>query len=113
MLSAALYTGVAMFLASIPRRWGIASVSIAAFFIITAIVTVGLTESIEVSDWIALGSPDEVMGEAAERIMNDPAFTIPALDRLPGSALIATAAAYGVVALAATWWRYQRIRVER
>ena len=113
LLAAAMYTGVAMFLASIPRRWGIASVSIAAFFLITGIVTIGLTESIDVSDWIALGSPDEVMSEAAERIMNDSAETIPALDRLPSSALVGASVAYGVVAVAATWWRYQRIRVER
>ena len=113
LLSAVLYTGVAMFLASIPRRWGIASVTIVAFFLIVGIVTIGLTESIEVSDWIALGSPADVMGEAAERIMDDTAIAVPALDRLPSAALVATAAAYGVVAAGATWWRYQRIRVER
>ena len=113
LLAAAMYTGVAMFLASIPRRWGIASVSIVAFFIVTGIVTIGLTESIDVPDWIALGSPDEVMAEAAERIMDDTAQAIPALDRLASSALVATAAGYGAVAVGATWWRYQRIRVER
>ena len=113
LLAAAMYTGVAMFLASIPRRWGIASVSIVAFFIVTGIVTIGLTESIDVPNWLALGSPDEVMAEAAERIMADTANTIPALDALPSGALVATAAGYAVVAIGATWWRYQRIRVER
>lgn len=113
LLAAAMYTGVAMFLASIPRRWGIASVSIVAFFIVTGIVTIGLTQTIDVPDWIVLGSPDEVMAEAAERIMDDTTQAIPALDRLASSALVAAAAGYGALAIGATWWRYQRIRVER
>lgn len=113
LLAAAMYTGVAMFLASIPRRWGIASVSIVAFFIVSGIVTIGLTEAIDVPNWIALGSPDDAVSEAAERIMDDPTINVPALDQLSSGALVATAVGYGVAAVAVTWWRYQRIRVER
>ena len=112
-LSAAMFTGVAMVLASIPRRWGIASVTIVAFFLVTSVVTVGLTESLDVPDWIALGAVDETMAEAAERIMDDRNPQIPALDALGSPLLILTACGYGLLALVATWWRYQTIRVER
>lgn len=112
-LGAALFTGVAMFISSIPRRWGIASIAIVAFFIVSGVVSIGLTEAIDITDWVALGAVDEVMTEAAERIMDDRSEAIPALDALPSAALIAATVVYALVALGATWFRYQRIAVER
>lgn len=112
-LSAGLYTGIAMFISSIPRRWGIASLAIVGFFILSNMLTVGLTETTDVSDWIVLGAPDPVMSKAAEHIMDDLQVTIPALDARSGSVLILVSVAYTAASLAATWWRYQRIEVDR
>ena len=112
-LTAALYTGVSMFISSIPRRWAIATLAIVGFFIVSSILAVGLTESTDAPELLVLASPDDVMTKASQHIMDDVTFTVDALDGRSGWLLVLVSAAYGIVALAATWWRYQTIEVER
>lgn len=112
-LTAALYTGVSMFISSIPRRWAIATLAIVGYFIVSNIVAGGLTESTDAPDLIVLGSPQDVMSKAAQHIMGDVSPTYDALDDMAGWLVILVSAAYGAIALAATWWRYQTIEVER
>ena len=112
-LTAALYTGVGMFISSIPRRWAIASLAIVGFFIVSSLLAVGLTESTDAPDLIVLASPDDVMTKASQHIMDDLSPTVDALDERAGWLLILVSAGYGVASLAVTWWRYQTIEVER
>ncbi|MEM7095178.1 MAG: ABC transporter permease [Actinomycetota bacterium] len=112
-LTAAAYTGLGMFVSSIPRRWAIASVSIVAFFLITSIVPAGLVDGSAVNRWILLAAPSQVLSEAAERVFDDPVFDFVGLDSLPGGPLIAMSVAYAIAGLVITWWRYQVLAVER
>ena len=112
-LTAALYTGVSMLSCSIPRRWAIATLAIVGSFIVSSLLAIGLTESTDVPDLIVLASPDDVMSKAAQHIMGDLSPTVDAIDERPGWLLVVVSAGYGAVALAASWWRYQTIEVER
>jgi ABC-2 type transport system permease protein len=112
-ISAAAFTGLGMFVSSIPKRWGIASVSIIAALIVPQIVTAILTEEAEAPDWVALASPADMLGEAWQHILGDTTNNGLAMDRLDGWLVVLVAVAYAVAFLAMTWWRYQKIEVDR
>ena len=118
-LVAATFTGISMFISSIPKRWGIASVSIVAAFIVPVVVAGILTEVGDAPDWVTLFDPATVLGESWQRVFvavvgdTDENVGEFAIDRLSGTTVILTAVGYAVVSLAATWWRYQRIPVDR
>jgi len=112
-ISAMLFTGIGMFVSSIPKRWGIASVSIIGAMIIPGIVSGILTELGTSPDWLALISPTDVVGKAWQHILDDTMDNGFAIDRLDGSLLVAVALGYAVLFVAATWWRYQTIEVDR
>lgn len=113
LLMGGLFTGLGMFVSSIPRRWGIASLAIVAVSIVTTIVVSGLTEETNVTEWITLLAPNDVAVEAAQRILGDPQPNLPALDARPTWAVVSAALGWVVAFAGATWWRYQRIPVER
>ncbi len=112
-ISAAFYTGLGMFVSSIPKRWGIASVSIIGALIVPGIVAGILTEGADAPDWIALTSPSDMLGKAWQHILGDLTDNGLAMDRLPGWQVVTVSIAYAAVFLAVTWWRYQRIDVDR
>lgn len=112
-ITAAFYTGLSMFVASFPRRWGIASIAIVGVVLIPVIVVGALSENLSISDRIGLAAPAQVVGEAWQRILGDPPPDFPPLDVLGSPQVVIAAVVYAVAALAATWWRYQRIEVER
>lgn len=113
ILAAAFFTSVGMFISSIPRRWGIASVVIVAAFFIPNVVAAALTEGAGVSDWFALLSPPNMVGKSWQHILGDPSSNDLAIDRLPATAVILSAIGYTLAFSIATWWRYQTIEVER
>lgn len=123
LLSAAFATGIAMFISSIPRRWGIASLAIVATFIVTGVVTTVLAETAGVTRWVTLLSPGAVVEEVSQILLDDrinatervQQARLPgwALGSLPGGPVVFAALVYVVGGLGATWWRYQRIEVER
>lgn len=112
-VAGAFYTGLGMFVSSIPKRWGIASVSIIAALIIPSIVTAILTEGAEAPDWVMYFSPSDIIGKAWQHIFDDVTNNGFAIDRLSGSLVTLTAVGYAVVFVALTWWRYQSIEVDR
>lgn len=112
-IAGAFFTGLGMFVSSIPRRWGIASVSIVATFLVPGIVSGVLTEEADASDWVGLVSPGDVMQKAWQHILDDATFNDFAIDRLAAAPVVAAAVGYAVALLALTWWRYQTIEVER
>lgn len=112
-LAAALFTGIGVFISSIPRRWGIASLAIVGFMLISGGVAVGLTEGTNVSDWLAMASPGDVMAKASEHLMDDVRPSVMAYEDRSGAVMIAAAVGYTVLSLVAAWWRYQHIEVER
>lgn len=112
-IAAAFYTGLGMFVSSIPKRWGIASVSIIGAVFVPSIVTSVLTEAADAGDSLALLSPVDSMGKAWQHILGDVSDNGFALDRLPGWQVVGVSLVYAAVFLAITWWRYQRIEVER
>ncbi|MFB0927297.1 MAG: ABC transporter permease subunit [Acidimicrobiales bacterium] len=112
-ISAAFYTGLGIFVSSIPKRWGIASVSIIAALVVPSIVTGILTEGAQAPDWVAYMSPAAMMGKAWEHILGDVSFNGLAIDRLSGSLVVLAAVAYAAAFLAMTWWRYQNVEVDR
>lgn len=113
VLSAAFFTGVGMFLSSIPKRWGVASVTIIGALLVPSIVSGVLTEAAGANDLLVLVSPADVVGKAWQHILNDVSNNSFAIDRVSGGVIVLTAVAYTVVALALTWWRYQNIEVDR
>ena len=110
---AAAFTGIGMVISSIPKRWGIASVSIVAVFVVPTIVVTILTENSDVPDWVSLLDPATVLAKSWEHLIGDVSFNGFAIDRLSGTVVVLTAVAYGAVSLFATWWRYQRVAVDR
>lgn len=112
-ISAAFYTGLGMFVSSIPKRWGIASVSIIGALLVPQIVAGILTEGAGTADWVAMAAPADMMGKAWQHILGDLTNNNFAMDRLPGWQVITVAIAYAVIFLAMTWWRYQKIEVDR
>lgn len=113
LISAAFYTAVGMFISSVPKRWGIASVSIIAAFIIPSIVTGILTEGADAPDWIAALAPTDMVSKAWQHILDDVTFNGFAIDRLSGTLVTLAALAYTAVFIGLTWWRYQNIEVDR
>jgi len=112
-ISGAFFTGLGMFVSSIPKRWGIASVSIIGAIFVPSIVTGVLTEAAEAADSFALLSPVDVMGKAWQHMLGDTSDNGLALDRLPGWQVVSVALVYATVFMALAWWRYQRIEVDR
>lgn len=112
-VSSLVFTGLGMFVSSIPKRWGVASVAIAAAIIIPGVVVGVLTEQAGATDWVNLASPGDVLGKAWQHILDDPVELGIAIDRLPASAVVLTAVAYAIVFLGLTWWRYQNVEVDR
>lgn len=112
-IAAAFYTGLGMFVSSIPKRWGIASVSIIGAIFVPSIVAGVLTEAADGPDLLALISPVDLMGKAWQHILGDLTDNGLALDRLPGWQVVGMSLAYSVTFLAISWWRYQRIEVDR
>lgn len=112
-IAAAFYTGLGMFVSSIPKRWGVASVSIIGAVFVPTIVAVVLTEGAEAPDPLALLSPVEAMDKAWQHILGDLSDNGLAMDRLPGWQVVGASLAYAVVFLALAWWRYQQIEVDR
>ncbi len=113
IISAAFYTGLGMFVSSIPKRWGIASVSIIGALIVPQIVASILTEEADAPDWVAFTSPADILGKAWQHILGDLTNNGLAMDRLPGWQVVTVSIIYAVAFLAATWWRYQKIEVDR
>ena len=112
-LVAAVFTGISMFISSIPKRWAIASLAIVATFIIPIVVVGILTDVGDAPDWVALLDPATVLAKSWQHVLADVSDDGLAIDELRGSVVVLTAIGYGVVSLAATWWRYQRIAVDR
>lgn len=112
-LVAASFTGISMFISSIPKRWAIASLAIVATFIIPVVVVGILTDVGDAPDWVALFDPATVLSKAWQHAFAEARDDGLAIDQLRGSVVVLTAIAYGVVSLAGTWWRYQRIAVDR
>lgn len=112
-LVAAAFTGIGMFISSIPKRWGIASVSIVAAMLVPEIVTGVLTETADAPNWVSLFAPGSVLAKSWEHILGDVLNNRLAIDELSGTLVVLTAVAYAVVFLGATWWRYQSIEVDR
>lgn len=112
-ISAAAFTGLGVFISSIPKRWGIASVSIIAALIVPGIVSGILTEAAEAPDWVALTSPSDMFGKAWQHILGDATDNGLAMDRLDGWLVVLVSVAYAVAFLAMAWWRYQKIEVDR
>lgn len=112
-LVAAAFTGLSMFISSIPKRWSIASVAIVAAILVPEIVAGVLTETADAPDAVALLAPMSVLSEAWQHLLGDAVDDGFALDQLGGTVLVLTAVAYAVVFLGATWWRYQTVEVDR
>lgn len=112
-LVATVFTGIGMFISSIPKRWGIASVSIVGAMLVPGIVAGVLTETADAPNWVSLLDPGSVLAKSWEHIFGDPTNNRLAIDELSGTAIVLTAVAYAVVFLGATWWRYQTIDVDR
>ena len=112
-ISAGFFTGLGMFISSIPKRWGIASVSIIGALIVPSIVTAILTEQAGTTRFVMLASPSDVVGKAWQHILGDVTDNGLAIDRLDGSVIVLAAVVYAVVGLAIAWWRYQTIEVDR
>jgi ABC-2 type transport system permease protein len=112
-ISAAFYTGLGIFVSSIPKRWGIASVSIIASLIVPTSVANILTEGADGPDWVMYLSPADLVGKAWQHILNDVTFNGLAIDRLSGTLVVLAAVGYAVTFLALTWWRYQNVEVDR
>lgn len=112
-ISAAFYTGIGMFVSSIPKRWGVASASIVGALFVPGIVAGVLTEGADAPDAVAFASPADIIAKAWQHILGDPTNNGLAIDRLPAWQVVTAAVAYAVILLAATWWRYQRIEVDR
>jgi len=112
-IAALFYTGLGMFVSSIPKRWGIASVSIIAALIIPSIVTGILTEGAEAPDWVAALAPADMVGKAWQHVLDDVTSNGFAIDRLSGSVVTLAALGYAAVFVALTWWRYQNVEVDR
>ena len=110
---AAFFTGLGMFISSIPKRWGIASVSIIAALIVPSLVAGILTEAAEAPDWVAFVDPANVVGKAWQHVLDDTTFNDLAIDRLTGWHVVLAACAYAAAGLALTWYRYQNIEVDR
>lgn len=113
VVSAAAFTGLGMFISSIPKRWGIASVSIIGALIVPGIVAGILTEVAEGPDLLALLSPSDMLGKAWQHILGDVTDNGLAMDRLDGTLVVLVAVGYAVVFLGAAWWRYQTVEVDR
>ena len=113
VIAASFYTGLGMFVSSIPKRWGIASVSIIGSLIVPSIVTSILTEGANTTKWVMLASPADVIGKAWQHIFADVTDTGLAIDQLSGSVVVLVAIGYAALGLALSWWRYQTIEVER
>ena len=113
VITAAAFTGIGMFISSIPRRWGIASVCIIASLLVPVAVAAILTEQGGAGDWFALAAPALVIGESWERVLGDAVSNDLAIDRLDSALVVAVAVGYAALALGLTWWRYQTIEVER
>jgi len=112
-ITAAALTGLGMFISSIPKRWGIASVSIIASILVPAIVAGVLTEEADAPDWVAYFSPGDMFSKAWQHLLGEPTFNGLAIDRLPAAATVIVAIGYALVFLAMAWWRYQTIEVDR
>lgn len=112
-LVAAVFTGIGMFISSIPKRWGIASVSIVAAVLVPELVTGVLTETADAPNWVGLLAPVSVLAEAWERILGDAMDNGLAIDELSSATIVLVALLYAVVFLGGTWWRYQQIDVDR
>lgn len=112
-VSSLVFTGLGMFVASIPKRWGVASVGIAAAIIIPSVIVSVLTEQAGASDWVNLASPADVLGKAWQHILDDVEDLGIAIDHLPGAAVVASAVGYAILFMALTWWRYQKVEVDR
>ena len=112
-ITAAALTGLGMFVSSLSRRWGIASVSFIAVMLIPVIVASILTEGADAPDWVGFFSPPDMFGKAWQHILGETTNNGLAIDRLAGTPVVLVAIGYAVAFLAMTWWRYQTIEVER
>lgn len=112
-IAAAAFTGVGMFISSIPKRWGIASVSIVAVMLVPAIVVGVLMENADANARVAVGSPGDMLGTAWQRILGGPSFSDTGIDGISSELAVFAAIAYAAVFLALTWWRYRTIEVDR
>ena len=112
-ITAAAFTGLGMFVSSIPKRWGIASVSIIAAILIPVIVTGILTEAGDAPDWVGFFSPPDMFGKAWQHLLDDVIDQGLAIDRLGGMPVVLAAIGYAILFLALTWYRYQTIEVDR
>lgn len=113
VLAALLFTGIGLFLSSIPRRWGLASLLIIGGVFIPGVVSAILTEGADASDWFGLIAPIEVMAESWSIILDDRTFSNPALDSRSASVVVVVSMLFPAALLALSWWRYQTIEVER
>jgi len=112
-LTAAFFTGLSMFLSSIPKRWSIASVVIVGVLIVPSIIVGVLTEAGGAPDWVSLFTPSAVIGEAREVIFADRNRPEWALDRVSSTPVVLAAVGYTLASLGLTWWRYQTVEVDR
>lgn len=113
VLAAALFTGLGLFLSSIPKRWGLASLLIIGAVFVPGVVGAILTEGAESSDWFGMISPIDVMAEAWSIILDERASSNPPLDFRSAGVIVSAAVGYTAVLLGLAWWRYQNIEVER
>jgi len=112
-ITAAALTGLGMFVSSIPKRWGIASVSIIAVMLIPVIVAGILTEGADAPDWVGFFSPPDMLSKAWQHVLGDVTNNGLAIDRLNGTPVVLVAVGYAIAFLALTWYRYQTIEVDR
>lgn len=113
-LTALFFTTFGFFFASFSRRWGIASVAIIGAGLVPPFVAGTLEAETEVTDWAALISVPHIVEETGQRIMDREIFgPLQGLDARSGWLLFALSLTVVTTLALATWWRYQRIEVER
>ncbi len=113
VLAAAFWTCFGMLIASFPKRWGIASVSIVATAFITNFAVAVLAEETDAGAWVAFFAPGLVVSEAWQRIFVDPVVELDAIDGQGTGLVIFVAIAYVVALAGGTWWRYQTVEIDR
>jgi len=114
VLTALFFTAYGFFVSSFSKRWGVASVAIIGAALVPGFVAGTLEVETEVTGWAAMMSFAHVIEEAGQRIMgSDVAGPFVGLDERSTGLLFVVAVVIIVALSVATWWRYQRIEVER
>lgn len=101
--------GVSLGLSAFTDRRAMASAAVVAVFIVSGAVTGVIVDVTEGNEWIFLFNLLVVPFDLVTRIFSDP----PAQPELSTVSVVVANIGWIVVPWAMTWWRYQRLRVDR